>query len=86
MTYDMYFKRTLIIWWTIYEIQPPEHYVTLIWPLRSSKVKGHNVNLNIIYDIVYLLHINILSYYHRFWYIGKIDNTLDISDLENQHH
>ena len=42
VTYDMYLKRTLIIWWTIYEIQPPEHYVTLIWPLRSSKVKGHH--------------------------------------------
>ena len=55
-------------------MQPPEHYVTLIWPLRSSKVKGHNVNLEIIYDFVCVLHINILSYYHRFWYIGKIDN------------
>ena len=55
---------------TIYEIQPPEHYVTLIWPLRSSKVKGHKVNIKFIYDLVYVLHVNIGHIMHRFWYIG----------------
>ena len=34
MTYYMYFIQTLIIWCTIYEKQPFEISVTLIWPLN----------------------------------------------------
>ena len=67
----MYFIQTLIIWCTIYETQPLERSVTLIWPLNVySKVKGHKVNWKIIYDFIYVLHTNIGHSMHRFWDIG----------------
>ena len=50
MTYYMYFIQTLIIWCTIYETQPFEMYLTLIWPLKL--IQGHKVNINIIYDFI----------------------------------
>ena len=50
------------------------NHTKMMWPwlylLRSSKVKGHKVNWNIIYDFVYVLHIIIGHSMHRFWYIG----------------
>ena len=50
------------------------NHLKIIWHwfdlLMSSKVKGHKVNWMIMYDFVYVLHINIGHSMHRFWYIG----------------
>ena len=69
VTYYMQFNKTLIIWWTIDQIQPLENSVTLIWPF---KVKGHKVNWEIICDFVYVLHVSIGHGMHHFWYIALI--------------
>ena len=60
------------IWLTIYiyhanfdhMTKPLEMSVTLIWKLKI--IQGHKVNWNIIYDLVYVLHINIGHSMHRF--------------------
>ena len=53
MTYYMGLIQTVIIPCLVYELQPVESFVTFIWPLKSSKVKGLNVNWKITYDFVY---------------------------------
>ena len=42
---------------TIYEKQPLERSMTLIWPLNV--IHGHKVNWKILYDFVHVLHTNI---------------------------
>ena len=36
----------------------------------SSKVKGHEVNLDTIYDLLYVFHINFGYNMHHFWDIN----------------
>ena len=42
---------------------------TLIWPLMSSKVKGHEVNTSL-FTIKYVFHTNFGHNMHRFWDIN----------------
>ena len=63
--------------------KPLEMSVTLIWKLKI--IQGHKVNWNIIYDLVYVLHINIGHSMNRFGDItpNKLKRSkLNLSDLE----
>ena len=68
----IYFIQTLIRWCTIYEKQPLERSVTLIWPLNTRGLSAWQLRCLIVYAT--LMMSNCL------WYTAKlIPNDLDLT-------
>ena len=88
MTSHYVFLINLVITCLIYEKQPVEHWMTLIWPFNviqgqivSGKLKGH-IWLTIKFT---KFHTNFDPTMYRFWYISSHRSQrskLDISDLK----